>query len=101
MVHNLRGYRDVALSISEKADTVFMYVCAGGNATEVVRLYRMCFSNRTLPNQKQILHLRWQISEIGLFCGERQDTGRLRTTRMTNLIEEILEIVDNQPERST
>lgn len=79
----------------------FMYGVANGNAREAVRLYRMRFPNRALPDRRIFQRLHRQLSETGSFRGQRQDTGRPRTSRTTNRVEAILEAVDNQPERST
>ena len=79
---------------------LFIYGRANENAREAMRSYRTCFPKRLLSNQRAFQRFRWQISETGLFRSERQDTGRLLTTRMTNRGED-LEAMDNQCERST
>ncbi|CAL1262564.1 unnamed protein product [Larinioides sclopetarius] len=85
----------------EKAGIQIMYGVANGNAREAVRLYRLSLLNRVLPDRRIFQRLHGQPSETGSFLGQRQDTGRPRTSRMTNRVEAILEAVDNQPERNT
>ena len=100
IAHHFHNPRQRCLTI-QKAEMLFMYGRTNGNVGEALRLYRMCFLNRALPDRTAFQRLHKQISETVSFRGEIQCTSQPRITRSTNQVKVFMETVRNQPERST
>lgn len=84
----------------EKADMVFMYGAANGNATNARRLYADRFPNRLTPDTRLFERLFRELRETGSFVSLRTDAGRPRSVRILDQEEAILRHVANNPSTS-
>ncbi|GBL90565.1 hypothetical protein AVEN_179475-1 [Araneus ventricosus] len=87
-------------SNQEKADTHFMYGLANGNDLEAERLYRQRFPRRHLTDQKLFERLHRCLCETGSFVTGMHDTGRGRSVRTPQVVENILQGVGDRSDIS-
>ncbi|GBN98572.1 hypothetical protein AVEN_39666-1 [Araneus ventricosus] len=85
----------------EKADMHFMYGLANGNALEAERLYRQRFPRRHVTDRKMFERLHWRLSGTGSFVTGIHHTGRGRSVRTPQVVEDILQRVEDRPDIST
>ncbi|GBN27983.1 hypothetical protein AVEN_264206-1 [Araneus ventricosus] len=88
-------------SNQEKADMHFMYGLANGNDLEAERLYRQRFLRRHVTDQKLFGRLHRYLCETGSFVTGMHDTGRGRSVRTPQVVEDILQGVGDRPDIST
>ncbi|GBL92996.1 hypothetical protein AVEN_54634-1 [Araneus ventricosus] len=88
-------------SNQKKADMHFVYGLANGNDLEAERLYRQRFSRRHKTDRKMFELLHRCMCETGSFVTGMHDTGRGRSVRMPQVVENILQGVGDRPDIST
>ncbi|GBM84915.1 hypothetical protein AVEN_23714-1 [Araneus ventricosus] len=69
----------------------FMYGLANGNDLEAERLYRQRFPRRHVTDQKLFERLHRCLCETGSFVTGMHDTGRCRSVRTPQVVEDILQ----------
>ncbi|GBM49154.1 hypothetical protein AVEN_148079-1 [Araneus ventricosus] len=79
----------------------FMYGLANGNNLEAVRLYRQRFPRRHVPDRKMFERLHRCLCETGSFVSDMHDTGRGRSVRTPQAVEDILQGVEDRPDIRT
>ncbi|GBM47350.1 hypothetical protein AVEN_94457-1 [Araneus ventricosus] len=84
----------------ERAD-MHLLVLGNGNALEAERLYRQCFPRRHVPDRKMFERLHRCLSETGSFVTGMHATGRGRSVRMPQVVEDILQRVEDRSDIST
>ncbi|GBN55373.1 hypothetical protein AVEN_218176-1 [Araneus ventricosus] len=77
-----------------------MYGLANGNALEAERLYRQRFPRRHLPERKMFERLHRCLCETGSFVNGMHATGRGRSVRTPQVVEDILQKVEDRPDIS-
>ncbi|GBM49721.1 hypothetical protein AVEN_206219-1 [Araneus ventricosus] len=87
-------------SNQEQADMHFMYGLANGNDLEAERLCRQRLMRRHVTDQKLFERLHRCLCETGSFVTGMHDTGRGRSVRTPQVVEDILQ-VGNRPNIST
>ncbi|GBN74073.1 hypothetical protein AVEN_168704-1 [Araneus ventricosus] len=88
-------------SNQEMTDMHFMYGLANGNALETERLYRQRFPRRHVPERKMLERLHRCLCETGSFVTGMHATGRGRSVRKPQVVEDILQRVEDRPDIST
>ncbi|GBO09006.1 hypothetical protein AVEN_134592-1 [Araneus ventricosus] len=88
-------------SNQEKADMHFMYGLANANDLEAERLHRQRFPRRHVADQKLFELLHRCLCETGSFVTGMHDTGRGRSVRTPQVVEDILQGVGDRPDIST
>ncbi|GBL98009.1 hypothetical protein AVEN_126898-1 [Araneus ventricosus] len=88
-------------SNQEKVDMHFMYGLADGNDLEAERLYRQRFPRRHVTDEKLFERFKRCLCETGSFVTGMHDTGRGRSVRMPQVVEDILQGVGDRPDIST
>ncbi|GBO20444.1 hypothetical protein AVEN_195796-1 [Araneus ventricosus] len=88
-------------SNQEKADMHFMYGLGNRNALEAEILYRRRFPRRHVTDQKMFERLHRCLCETGSFVTGMHDTGRGRSVRTPQVVEDILQRGENRPDIST
>ncbi|GBO14990.1 hypothetical protein AVEN_77152-1 [Araneus ventricosus] len=84
-----------AYSNQEKADMHFMDGLANGNALEAERLYRQSFPRIHVPERKMFERLHRCLCETGSFVTGMQATGRGRSVRAPQIVEDVLQRVED------
>ncbi|GBL80138.1 hypothetical protein AVEN_29129-1 [Araneus ventricosus] len=88
-------------SNQKKADMHFMYGLSNRNDLEAKRLYRQRFPRRRVTDQKLFERLHRCLCETGSFVTGMHDTGRGRSVRTPQVVEDILQGVGNRPDINT
>ncbi|GBN85099.1 hypothetical protein AVEN_237953-1 [Araneus ventricosus] len=83
-------------SNQEKAGMHLMYGLANGNALEDERPYRQRFPRRHVTDRKMFERLHRCLCETGSFVTGMHDTGRGRSVRTPQVVEDILQRVEDR-----
>lgn len=86
---------------AEQTDMLMVLGYCEGNCRRSVRVYNERFPNRRVPNHKTFGNIERRLRETGKFAPSTADRGRARTIRTPRIEEEILEIVEENPEISS
>lgn len=88
-------------SFSEQTDMLLMLGECFGNANAAVRRYAEMFPARRVPNSRTILRIVQRLRETGCLKTKNRNGGRPRSARTVEVEEEVLNIVEQDPEIST
>ncbi|GBN59412.1 hypothetical protein AVEN_153360-1 [Araneus ventricosus] len=79
----------------------FVYGLENGNDLEAERLYRQRFLRRHVADRKIFERLHWCLCETGSFATFMHDTGRGRSVRTPQVVEDNLQGVGDRPDICT
>lgn len=88
-------------TFSEQTDMILTLGECHGNAVAAANRYREKFPNRRAPNRKTFLRIETRLRENGTFKPNFSNNGKVRSVRTTELEEDILDYVQENPTAST
>ncbi|GLV40842.1 hypothetical protein CBL_10017 [Carabus blaptoides fortunei] len=86
---------------AEQTDMLMVLGYCEENCRRSVRVYNERFLNRRVPNHKTFANIVRRLRETGKFAPITANRGRARTIRTPRVEDEILEIVEENPEVSS
>jgi len=88
-------------SFNEYADMHLAYGAAGENAHEARRIYTARFPGRVIPSVNTFASVDRRVRETGSFVVNRPDAGRQRRVRTVEFEENVLEMINEDPQTSS
>jgi len=88
-------------TFNEQTDMLLVLGFCQGNCRESVRVYQERFPNRRIPNHKTFARIERRLRETGKLQPARLNAGRPRQVRTVIVEEDVLQMVENDPEIST